>query len=264
MRPSIGIRRETKSPWERRCPVTPELARRLISTADVDVLIQPSARRVFPDMDYTRAGATVTTSLDDANIVVGVKEIPSELLKPDTTYLFFSHVIKGQPYNMPMLKRLMELRCTLIDYEKIVDDDGRRLVFFGRFAGLAGMIDSLWALGQRLESEGYHTPLADLEPAHHYENLEAAKTAIRGAGEKIASNGLPDGLPPVVIGIAGYGNVANGVREILSELPIRDVAPTDLGHLESKPSANCFYQTTFKEEHIVVPRESTDRFELQD
>jgi len=264
MRPSIGIRRETKSPWERRCPVTPELARRLISTADVDVLIQPSARRVFPDMDYTRAGATVTTSLDDANIVVGVKEIPSELLKPDTTYLFFSHVIKGQPYNMPMLKRLMELRCTLIDYEKIVDDDGRRLVFFGRFAGLAGMIDSLWALGQRLESEGYHTPLADLEPAHHYENLEAAKTVIRGAGEKIASNGLPEGLPPVVIGIAGYGNVANGVREILSELPIRDVAPTDLGHLESKPSANCFYQTTFKEEHIVVPRESTDRFELQD
>ena len=113
MRPSIGIRRETKSPWERRCPVTPELVRRLISTADIDIHIQPSARRVFPDMEYTRAGATLTTSLDDTNIVLGVKEIPPALLKPKTAYLFFSHVIKGQPYNMPMLKRLMELKLLI-------------------------------------------------------------------------------------------------------------------------------------------------------
>jgi len=264
MRPSIGIRRETKSPWERRCPVTPDLARHLVSSADVQVLIQPSARRVFSDSDYTRAGAIVTTSLEDANIVLGVKEIPPDILKPRTAYLFFSHVIKGQPYNMPMLKRLMELGCTLIDYEKIVDDDGRRLVFFGRFAGLAGMIDSLWALGQRLLGEGTRTPLSELEPAHRYDNLEAAKTAIRAVGEKIATDGLPDSLPPLVVGIAGYGNVAKGAREILAELPIREVAPADLTELDTAPSSNCFYQTTFKEEHIVVHHESADLFQLQE
>lgn len=264
MRPSIGIRRETKSTWERRCPVTPELARHLITSADVSVLIQPSARRVFPDAEYTRAGASVTTSLDDANIVLGVKEIPPDLLQPHTPYLFFSHVIKGQPTNMPMLKRLMELGCSLIDYEKIVDDEGRRLVFFGRFAGLAGMIDSLWALGQRLRDEGIQTPLSDLEPAHRYENLETAKAAIRAAGERIATDGLPEGLPPLVIGIAGYGNVAKGAREILAELPTREVKPEELATLDLKPSANCLYQTTFKEEHIVVHRESADLFQLQD
>ena len=264
MRPSIGIRRETKSRWERRCPVTPALVRHLVNSADVEVLIQPSARRVFPDSDYTQAGATMTTSLDEANIVIGVKEIPTELLRSDTTYLFFSHVIKGQPTNMPMLKRIMELGCTLIDYEKIVDDEGRRLVFFGRFAGLAGMIDSLWALGQRLAGEGFRTPLAQLEPAHAYEDLEAAKAAIRTAGERIASDGLPEALPPLVIGIAGYGNVAKGAREILTELPTREVVPADLATLDAKPSANCFYQTTFKEEHIVVPREPAGPFELQD
>jgi len=264
MRSSIGVRRETKSPWERRCPVTPELARRLISSAAVDILIQPSARRVFSDSDYTRVGATVTTSLDDANIILGVKEIPPELLRPGTVYMFFSHVIKGQRPNMPMLKRLMELGCTLIDYEKIVDDDGRRLVFFGRFAGLAGMIDSLWALGQRLRIEGYETPLADIEPAHHYQDLEAAKTAVRSAGERIASHRFSDGLPPVVIGLAGYGNVAKGAREVLAELPTREVAPADLPGLDAKPSASCFYQTTFKEEDIVAPRDAADHFELQD
>ncbi len=264
MRPSIGVRRETKSSWERRCPITPELARRLVSSADIEVLIQPSARRIFPDAEYTRAGATVTTSLDDANIVLGVKEIPPDLIKPKAVYLFFSHVIKGQPYNMPMLKRLMELECTLIDYEKIADDDGRRLVFFGRFAGLAGMVDSLWVLGQRLAGEGLRTPLAELQPTHHYDHLDAAKAAIRSVGDQIASHGLPDGIPPLVIGIAGYGNVAKGAREILAELPTREIKPADLKATHAKPSPNCIYQVTFKEEHIVAPRESTNAFDLQD
>ena len=44
---------------------------------------------------------------------------------------------------------MMELGCTLIDYEKIADENGKRLVFFGKFAGLAGMVDTLWIFGQR-------------------------------------------------------------------------------------------------------------------
>jgi len=263
MRPSIGIRRETRSPWERRCPVTPSLTRRLVNEHGIEVQIQPSARRVFPDADYTRAGAKLTTSLDDANIVLGVKEVPPDLLISGMAYLYFSHVIKGQPTNMPMLRSLMEKGCTLIDYEKIADDDGRRLVFFGRFAGLAGMIDSLWALGQRLSGDGIKTPLAKLEPSHQYENLEAAKAAVREAGENIADHGWPEGLAPLVIGIAGYGNVAKGAREILAELPTREILPGELGSPDLKPSAHCFYQTTFKEEHLVRPVDPSDHFELQ-
>ena len=48
---------------------------------------------------------------------------------------------------MPMLRRMMELGCSLIDYEKMTDEAGRRLVFFGRFAGIAGMVDTLAGLG---------------------------------------------------------------------------------------------------------------------
>jgi len=263
MKPSIGIRRETKSPWERRCPITPALARRLVEESEIEIFVQPSARRVFRDNEFTRAGAKLTTSLDDANIVLGVKEVPPELLQPRTAYLFFSHVIKGQPYNMPMLRRLMDLECTLIDYEKIADDKGRRLVFFGRFAGLAGMIDSLWALGQRLVEEGVKTPLARLEPAHAYSDLEEAKAAVRAAGESIAKDGLPEDLAPLVIGIAGYGNVAAGAREILAELPTREVMPDKLTAIDG-PSAHCLYQTTFAEKDIVRPLDPADGFELQD
>ena len=63
--------------------------------------------------------------------------------------MFFSHTIKGQKYNMSMLKKMMDLGCNLIDYEKIVDERGLRLVLSGWYDGLAGMVDTLWALGLR-------------------------------------------------------------------------------------------------------------------
>jgi alpha-aminoadipic semialdehyde synthase len=249
---------------ERRTPVTPELTAKLVKSSGLGVLVQPSARRVFRDKEYVRTGATMSENLADANIILGVKEIPADLFLPEMAYLFFSHVIKGQPYNMPMLAKMMELGCTLIDYEKICDANGRRLIFFGRFAGLAGMIDSLWALGQRLRREGFPTPLATIEPSHAYDSLHDAKAAIRKAGERIASEGLPEELTPLNIGIAGYGNVAGGAREILSELPTREVSPTNLGTTFEEPSPHCLYQTTFKEEHLVEPTDADRKFELQD
>lgn len=260
----IAIRRETKSLWERRAAVTPDLARRLVSEHGIEILVQPSSRRVFNDAEYVHAGARLTGNISDANVVIGVKEIPLDAFQPGTAYLFFSHVIKGQPYNMAMLAKIIERGCTLIDYETICDDNGRRLIFFGRYAGLAGMIDTLWALGQRLKREGIATPLAGIEQAHTYPSLDDAKKAVREAGEKIASAGLPEGLPPLVIGIAGYGNVAVGAREILAELPTRDVPPDALASLFGEPSSHCLYQTTYREEHLVEPLAEGAAFELQD
>jgi alpha-aminoadipic semialdehyde synthase len=260
---TIAVRRETKSPLERRTPITPDLVGRLVKGSDIEVLVQPSARRIFPDNEYVRAGATMAENLSDSKVVLGVKEIPPDLFQPNTTYVFFSHVIKGQPYNMPMLAKMLELGCTLIDYEKICDETGKRLIFFGRFAGLAGMIDSLWALGQRLRREGIPTPLASINQAHEYESLHDAKVAIRKAGERIASEGLPDVLIPLTVGIAGYGNVASGVREILSELPTREVKPGNLETAFEDASPHCLYQTTFREEDLVETKDGS-AFELQD
>lgn len=46
----------------------------------------------------------------------------------------------------------------LLDYEKIVDENGKRLVAFGKFAGIAGMINILHGIGLRLLALGHHTP----------------------------------------------------------------------------------------------------------
>jgi alpha-aminoadipic semialdehyde synthase len=259
----VAIRRETKSTWERRAPLIPDAVRQIVSSSEVEILVQPSARRVFADKEYVRAGAKVTTELGDAKVILGVKEVPPELLQPETAYMFFSHVIKGQPYNMPMLQRLLDLKCTLIDYEMVTDDQGRRLIFFGRFAGLAGMIDTLSALGQRLQAEGRRTPLVQIEPAHTYESLEDARAAVRAAGDAIESEGM---LEPIVIGVAGYGNVAKGAREIITELPAREVDPKDLPGLADSvttPARNVYF-SVFKEEHLVKPINSEGAFELNE
>ena len=179
----IGIRREDKDRWEARVPLIPDDVVRLTSSGAAEIVVQPSPRRVFTEAEYVQAGARVDEDLSACDVVLAVKEIPRELFAPGKTYAFFSHTIKGQPYNMDMLRRLMDLRCQLIDYERITDESGRRIIFFSRFAGLAGAIDSLWVLGRRLEWEGLSpNPFAALEQTYTYPTLEAALAAVREVG----------------------------------------------------------------------------------
>jgi len=253
----IGVRREDKSRWERRVPVTPAAARDLWEQHGIRTYVQPSPIRVFGAAEYEQSGALIQEDLAHCPIVFAVKEIPSSFFRPGGAYMFFAHVIKGQPYNMPMLRRLMELKCTLIDYERVVDDQGRRLIFFGRHAGLAGMIETLRALGQRLAAEGLANPFQELGHAHQYHDLAEAKEAVARVGEAIRRDGIPEEIAPLTIGVTGYGNVSRGAWEILDLLPVEIIEPDALPRIAQSPAASrhTLYGTTFKEQHIVEPLE---------
>jgi alanine dehydrogenase len=106
-------------------------------------ILQPSQIRIYPDDAFSQNGAIVDEDLSKANTIFAVKEIPVDLLATGKTYIFFSHTIKGQAYNKGLLKRLMELKCNLIDYERIVNEKNQRLIFFSTHAGYAGMIETL-------------------------------------------------------------------------------------------------------------------------
>jgi hypothetical protein len=257
----IGIRREDKSKWEARAPLVPEDVRRLTRDHGLRFQVQAWPGRVFPDGEYRAAGAEVVESLRDCPIILGIKEIPRGCFEAGKAYVFFSHTIKRQTANMPMLQRIVELGCTLIDYERIVDERGRRLVFFGRYAGLAGMIDTLWALGRRLEHEGIENPFTLVRQAHRYDNLEHAKREIGQVGERIRKDGLPAAIQPFICGFAGYGNVSRGAQEIYDLLPVREIAPEELARVA--PSPRDCYKVVFREEHMVE-RVDGGRFELQD
>ncbi len=261
----VGIRREDKSIWERRTPITPDDARKLMETYGLEVVVQPSDIRVFRDEEYASVGARVQEDLSECDVIFAVKEVPPPLIVPGKIYVYFAHVIKGQPYNMPMLRRLLELGCVLIDYEKVTDEKGRRLIFFGRHAGWAGMLDTLWALGQRLEWEGTPNPFSSIRQAHEYPNLAAGQQAVREAGERVRREGLPVELAPLVVGFAGYGNVSQGAQEIFDLLPFQEIAPPDLASFfDGEPDRHTLYKVVFKEEHTVEPISPQDRFQLQD
>jgi len=240
----LGIRREDKNEWERRVPLTPDHVGRLRAAEDLSIHVQTSPFRAFSADDYRAAGATVTGDLSACSIVVGVKEIPVEHLVRDQAYLFFSHTTKGQAHNMPMLRRLLELGCTLLDYEQIADHDGRRLIFFGRHAGYAGMIDTLWSLGRRLEIEGIATPFSEIRPAHEYDSLAHAREQIATIGDKIRAGGIPTELRPMIFGFAGTGNVSLGAQEILDLLPFVELGPGDLA--DGLPAAAAERNAVFK------------------
>lgn len=262
----IGIRHEDKSRWEGRAPLVPDDIRTLIQTEDLAFTVQPSPARVLGEAQYRQAGARIDSDLADCPIILGVKEIPLPALAAGKTYVYFSHTIKGQRASMPALARLLELGCTLIDYERITDDAGHRLVFFGRFAGLAGMIDSLWALGRRLAHEGFDgphaSPFALIQPAHRYADLETARRAVAALGDRLRAGGVPAALRPCVCGFAGYGQVSSGAQEIFDALPVEEVAPADLASLP--PSEATCYKVVFHEEHLVRRRDASRPFELQE
>ena len=261
----IGIRREDKNRWERRAPLSPEHVRRLINDHGVNICIQSSDLRIFPEADYENAGANIVESMKDCDVIMGVKEVSIQDIIPEKVYMFFSHTIKGQPHNMEMLRKLKERRTTLIDYEKITDEKGRRLIFFGWHAGISGMIDSLWALGMRLEWEGVRNPLSSIMPTRDYGSLPVAREHMAQVGRLIATYGIPYSIRPLVVGITGEGNVSRGAQEILDLLPVKEISPAELPNLKKEGDfTNNIYKVVFSEEDMVEPVDKKRKFDLQD
>ena len=263
---SIGIRREDKNVWEKRAPLIPSHVRELVQLHDLNVSVQPSDNRVFSDQEYSREGALLSDSLSECRIVLAIKEIPVERIEPGKTYIFFSHTTKGQHANRPMLERLHRTGCTLIDYEKICDAQGRRLLFFGVQAGQAGMIETLASFGRRLSAQGLASPFSRIEQPYRYGSLVDAREAIQQLGWAVHEHGLDSNLVPLVCGFLGYGRTSEGAQEMFDLLPVEEVSPEDLlDFLKTGSfSAHRVYKVVFKEEHLVEPRDTDHAFVLQD
>ncbi len=264
MNKKVGIRHEDKYVMERRVAIPPPEVE-ILTRAGMEVFVMKSPKRVFKEEEFKAAGATVTDSLAPAPVIFGVKEMPLDYFEEGKTYIFFSHVIKGQPYNMPMLKRMMEKKCSLIDYETITDDNGRRLIFFGYYAGLAGMINSLWSLGERLRVQGTDNHFTWIQQSHHYASLAEAEKAVKEVGDMIRKEGLPKKLTPMVLGITGYGNVSKGAQEIAELLPIKEITPAQLLTLQESGdySDKLIYKVVFKEEDLSAPNDKNKKFDLK-
>jgi len=247
----VAIRREDASIWERRAPLAPHHVEKL-SKAGIRILVQPSNRRVYPLQAYIRAGAEPREEISDASVILGVKQVPVDQLLAGKTYCFFSHTIKAQEANMPLLDACLDKNIRLIDYERMVDSDGQRVVAFGKYAGYAGMINILHGVGLRLLALGHHTPFMHIGPAHNYRNAGSAKQAIRDAGYEIALGKMPRSIGPLTFVFTGSGNVSQGAQEVFGELPVEFVDPSDLQEVAEKGSTSKIYGSIVtRADHLV-------------
>lgn len=262
----IAIRKENIELTERRSPLSPHQVSKLINEHSLKVILEPWKNRYFNDGKYEQVGAKISGNLSDANIILGVKEIPVADLLEGKACVFFSHTIKGQAYNMPMLQSALDKKITLMDYERVMDSAGRRLIFFGPYAGLAGAINAIWLLGKRLEVEGIKNPFSILKQAKTYQSLSDAKNALSEVKRKIEKAGLPQTGKPWVIFITGKGTVSKGAQEIIDLLPVEEISPSRFLELQhnKKFDLNTLYKVVIDCDNFVKPIDAKNKFEWQD
>jgi saccharopine dehydrogenase (NAD+, L-lysine forming) len=206
----IGILREGKTPPDKRVPFTPRQVEEILQRfPEVSIIGQSSVVRCFKDEEYHQIGVEIKDSVEECDILMGVKEVPFVNLIPGKTYLFFSHTIKKQPYNKKLLQEIINKKIRLIDYEALKDSQGNRLVAFGRYAGIVGAYNALWTYGKR-----YNRFM--LRRAFECFDVNDLKLELR----KVK-------LPALKIILTGAGRVGKGAMETLDSAGIRKVSPED-------------------------------------
>lgn len=206
----IGIIREEKTPPDARVPLSPQQCAEVQNRFEtVQVVVEPSSVRCFRDEEYQASGATLSTNLDDCDVLLGVKEVPISKLLPSKTYLFFSHTIKKQAHNRKLLQAILEKNIRLIDYEAIVNERGTRLIAFGFYAGVVGAHNGLWTWGRRTGQ----FDLPRMCESHDYAEVQAAYKKLK--------------LPPLRIVLTGGGRVASGAVRTLLDMGIRHISPDE-------------------------------------
>jgi len=203
----FGIIKERKSPPDRRVVFTPEeLVRLKKEHPEAEIQVESSDIRIFTDQQYRDLGIEVTDDVSECDVLFGVKEVPVENLIPNKKYFFFSHTIKKQHHNRKLLQAVMQKKITLYDHETIVDADYKRLIGFGRYAGIVGAYSGIRGFGIKFGL--FNLPKA--ETVLHKEDL------IVKLKRQI--------LPPIKIVLTGHGKVANGAKEILDGMKIKRVS----------------------------------------
>lgn len=203
----IGLLREGKIPPDERVALIPEQCVELKERwPEVELVVQESEVRRIPDSEYREAGIEVVSDVSDCDVLLGVKEVNVEDLIEGKTFLFFSHTYKQQPYNAKLLAAMLAKKVSLVDYEVLKVPGGRRIIGFGRWAGIVGAYNGLRAWGLR---EGTF----ELPKAIDCKDLSEMVEHAKGAA-------LPEGLKVV---LTGFGRVGRGAAELLDAVGVMEV-----------------------------------------
>lgn len=207
----IGLIREGKVPPDHRVPLTPKQCKAIQTLyPNVEIIAQHSPIRAYKDEEYAAEGIRLSDNLNECDIILGVKEVKIDDLIPGKIFMFFSHTIKKQPYNRELLRAILYKKIELIDYEVIKDKHNKRLIGFGRYAGIVGCYNGF-------RTYGLKHGIYDLKPANKCANRKEMEAEL---GKVV----LPKNMKIV---LTGFGRVGHGAVEVIDLLPIKEVTPEE-------------------------------------
>jgi alanine dehydrogenase len=208
---TLGVIREGKVPPDFRVPLTPKQCKAIeVLYPEVKVVVQRSPIRTYPDAAYAEQGIELVDSLADCDYIFGVKEVQIADLIPNKTFFFFSHTFKKQPYNRDLLNAVLDKKIRLVDYEVLKDKYNKRIIGFGRYAGIVGCYNAFLTYG--IKSGRY-----SMKTANECEDRKEVEQELKKVD-------LPADFRVV---LTGFGRVGHGAREIIDLLPITEVSPEE-------------------------------------
>ena len=241
---TFALIKERKSPPDKRVVLTPEQCVLFKSRfPEARLVVESSDIRIFSDDQYRALGIEVLHDVSIADVFLGVKEVPISSLVEEKSYLFFSHTIKKQPYNQGLMQAICAKKIALYDHETFVSESGRRLIGFGRYAGIVGAYNGFRLLGQKMKT-------FDLPKVEHLYDYDAVKEAL----QKVI---LPKNFKTLS---TGRGKVALGAKEIIDHLKISQVSPQEL--IEQKQSSPSYAMLDLEDYNKHKEGKSFDRVEF--
>lgn len=194
---------------EHRVAVIPSDIKILIDNG-YEIYIENSKNRVYLDDEYKNNGAIITDlhwydeQFKDA-LIVGLKEIKDLEKLNKHTHLYFSHTYKNQINSKNILLKFAESQSVIHDFEYFTDDNNKRIISFGYYAGIMGCILGLL---QYISKKLNNTNIVNLK---YCDDKNEYITYI------YQNNYL---FNKVRIAIIGDGNCTSGVKYILDLLKI--------------------------------------------
>ncbi len=206
----FSLIKERKTPPDKRVVFSPTQCKKFkLQYPEAELIVENSDIRIFKDSEYTKEDIEVTSNIESADVMLGIKEIPIDSLIPNKKYFFFSHTIKKQPHNRKLLRAILDKNIELYDYETIVNHKNIRLIGFGKYAGIVGAYNGFRTYGLKLNT-------FNLAKAESLSNKKEMENEL----DKIT-------LPNIKIVLTGVGKVGKGAKEILTHLKIKEVKPND-------------------------------------
>lgn len=211
----IGVIKETKTPTNSLVVISPQSAEKILyersedkkeRRKDISIAMEKSDSRCFKPTMYDYLGVEVEKEdMSDCDVLFGVKEVSIDSLIPNKHYFFFGHVAKMQEYNKPLLKVMIEKGITFTDYEYLTDEQGKRVCYFGNYAGVAGAYNTirLWAKRNGLKDVG------SMHGIYSVDKLLPLVDEMKARKIKIL--------------VTGDGNVSLGVQCVLRFLQMKEV-----------------------------------------